>query len=104
MIAISARIDMDPADAERFLEAATPVVANTRVERGCTLYAITRDIVESHIFWISEEWDTDEDLYAHLRSAHIAEFLGRAAAMNMRSMDVRKYEVSSVGPLELPQD
>lgn len=103
MIAISARVELAPGDIDSYVQAAAPVVPVTREEKGCLLYAMARDIREDNVIWISEEWETEEDLFAHLRSDHIREFLARTETLEIRAMEVRKYEVSSVGPLEMPQ-
>ncbi len=103
MIAISARIELNPDHVEDFMEAVPDVVNETLKEPGCTRYAMARDICEPHAIWISEEWDSEESLNTHLASPHVARFLERLAPLEIRSMEARKYQVSSVGPMEAPQ-
>lgn len=102
MLAISARIELDPTSVDAYLEAAQPVISATRSEKGCNQYAFGRDVLEPNVIWICEEWESDADLDAHLRSEHIASFMAAVAELDIRSMDVKKYDVSSVGPVVPP--
>lgn len=103
MIAVSARVLLaSPQDTERFCELAVGLIEPTRQEPGCTLYAMARDIADDCVVWISEEWDSNAHLDAHLRTEHIAQFLGELANVNIVSMEDKKYEVSSVGHVEMP--
>ena len=104
MIAVTARVEVEPADADAFVAASAKLIEPTRAERGCTLYAMARDIVADNVVWISEEWDCDADLDAHLRSAHIKAFYVDIAPLRIRVLETRKYEVSSVGPVVMPAD
>ena len=103
MIAISARIEMDPADADAFAAEAAAITEQTRAEKGCLRYAFAREVGSAHVLWVAEEWDSEADLHAHLRSAHIRTFLERTAAMRRISMDARMYQVASVGPVTMPE-
>ena len=100
MLAISARIELAQKDMEAYTEQAKKIVAPTRKEKGCMLYAISTDINQANIIWINELWETEEDLFAHLATAHIAEFLEFCSGVEMIDLKVDRYEVSSVGPLE----
>lgn len=104
MLFISARLEIDPAHADAYIAAAEAIVAPTRAEKGCNVYAFSRDIVDSNIVWISEEWDSEEDLMAHLSTPHIADFLKKTQAFNILSMDARKYEIASVSPMGVPEN
>lgn len=101
MLAIIARMEINPGDMDRFVAAAQPLIAPTLEEKGCHVYAMARDICEENVVWISEQWESDEDLATHLRTPHIQEFVAITGSM-IRSLDARKYEVSSVGPVEVP--
>ncbi len=98
MIAIIARLEIEPSSIDEFIEAAKPTVTPTLQEKGCLLYSYGRDLVEDNVIWISEQWETEDDLNAHLQAPHIAEFLERTQGQIL-SMDDRKYEVSSWGPV-----
>ena len=40
---------------------------------------------------------------AHLKTPHVAAFLEACAALEILDMEVRRYEVSSVGDLVMPE-
>ena len=103
MIFISARIVMDPAHTETFIQAAQAIVEPTCQEKGCNLYSFARDITDKDTIWVSEEWETEADLDAHLKTDHIAMFMGQLAHMNLLSMDAKKYQIASVGPMVAPE-
>lgn len=104
MIAIIAKVELAAADADRYIAAARPLVAPTLKEQGCLLYAMARDICEPNVVWISEQWESQADLDAHLRTSHIKDFIATASTLEVLAMDARQYEVKSVGPVVMPQD
>lgn len=104
MIAITARVELAPASVEDYVEAAKTLVEPTREEKGCQLYAMARDICDPSVIWISEQWEAQADLDAHLRSPHIKRFLEQTGVMEVVSLDARQYEVTSVGPVKMPED
>lgn len=103
MIFINARIVVDPANIERFIEAAQLIVEPTRQEKGCNVYSFARDICQHNAVWISEEWESEEDLDAHLKTAHISAFVAKIPGMNLLSMDAKKYQIASVAPMNAPE-
>jgi quinol monooxygenase YgiN len=103
MLFISAKVELASAqEAARYAELASAIVEPTRAEKGCNLYAFSRDVSDDKVIWISEEWESEEDLTAHLKTQHIADFLVAIADVNMVAMDDRKYEISSVGHVIMP--
>ena len=102
MIAIAARIVLNPAHVEAFIAEATKLVAPTLKEPGCTWYSFARDICEPNVLRISEEWESEDHLQAHLRAPHIKAFLAAISTLELLEMVSRQYEVTSVGPVSLP--
>lgn len=105
MLVVSARVELaSKEDADKFCQLAKDLVGPTREERGCTLYAMARDIVDECVVWISEEWESEEDLTNHLKADHIVKFLGDLAEqVNLISMDDKLYDVASVGKVVMPE-
>ena len=103
MLAISARIELASKDMAAYVAGAKKIIEPTRAEAGCQLYAIAVDIEHANVIWITEQWESEEHLYDHLATPHIAEFLALCAAVEITGMDVIKYDVSAAGPLEIPQ-
>jgi quinol monooxygenase YgiN len=99
MIAISARITISPDFADAYAKAALAIIPATRKEAGCNYYAFGRDIEDSNVVLISEEWTSEQALRDHLKSPHITDFLEKTQSMKLQSVEVKKYDVSSVGGL-----
>lgn len=104
MIAIIARVELAPGSVEAYVAAAQPLVAPTVDEPGCQWYAMARDICDPNVVWISEQWESQAHLDAHLRSDHIRRFLEATASLDVIGLEPRQYEVSSVGPVQMPED
>ncbi|MFA7556007.1 MAG: putative quinol monooxygenase [Spongiibacteraceae bacterium] len=103
MIGISARVELAPADVTEYASYAKKIIPLTLAEKGCQLYGMAIDITNPNIIWISEEWDSESDLFAHLASPHILDFLAFTEKLNIVNMDVRKYDISAAGPLVVPE-
>jgi quinol monooxygenase YgiN len=99
MIAIAAKITLDPQSADTYIEAARQIIPLSRAEAGCNHYAFGRDVDHHNIIWITEEWTSEQALLDHLASPHIVAFLARTASMKLLAVDVKKYDVRSVGGL-----
>ena len=97
------RIQLSAESAPAYAEAAKAVVAATRQEDGCEWYGIASDVTDPYVVWISEQWASQAHLDVHLKTPHVAAFLEACAALEILDMEVRRYEVSSVGDLVMPQ-
>lgn len=105
MLAIIARYTFEnSAEATAFCAHAKTIVAASRAEKGCNYYAFGRDIADDAVVWISEEWESQQDLTTHLKAAHIADFLTKISEIKIVSEVSRQYEVSSVGPVVMPTE
>lgn len=104
MLAIIARVELAPGSVDAYVTAAQKLVAPTLKEQGCQLYAMSRDICDPNVIWISEQWASKADLDAHLRCPHIQEFLQVTASLEVVSLEPRQYEISSVGSVQMPED
>ena len=103
MLAISARIELAAKDMAAYIAAAQKIVAPTHEEPGCHLYAIAVDINLPNVIWITEQWENDDALLAHLGMPHIGEFMAFCGTVEITGMDVVRYDISAVGPLVLPE-
>lgn len=101
-LAIIARLEIDPVSIDSYVDAVHGVLAATRAEAGCQLYAFARDVEFPHVLWVSEEWESEEALSAHLHSPHITAFLRRTANMSILNQDVRKYQIAEIGTVVAP--
>ena len=102
-VSIIVRIQLSADSAAPYAEAAQAVVVATRQEDGCEWYGIATDVTDPCVVWISEQWTSQAHLDAHLKTPHVAAFLEACAALEILDMEVRRYEVSSVGDLVMPE-
>ena len=102
-VSVIVRIQLSAESAPAYAEAAKAVVAATREEAGCQWYGIAVDVADPCVVWVSEQWASQADLDAHLRTPHVAAFLEACSALEILDMEVRRYEVSSVGDLVMPE-
>jgi quinol monooxygenase YgiN len=103
MLAISARIELAPENAVAYVAAAQKIIEPTHAEPGCLLYSFAIDVTHSNVIWVTEQWQDEDDLWAHLGMPHIVEFLAFCETVEIIDMNVIKFEVSAAGPLELPE-
>jgi quinol monooxygenase YgiN len=62
----------------------------TRAEKGCVFYDLHENPADPNDLAFIEEWESDEDLEAHSRSAHIQDGRKRMPEV-MDLVDVRRY-------------
>lgn len=80
MILVTGTIDVDPAQRTAFIEAATTLMGPTRAEAGCEAYTFSADLEDEGRFHVSERWVSEPEMDAHMRSPHLAEFMGAVGA------------------------
>ena len=99
MLVIAGTISLDPAHRDAAIEAAKEMMAATLEEPGCISYAFSADLADPGEFRIFEEWQDQAALDAHFQMPHMASFQAKMGGFGIRGMDVKRYEVASVGPL-----
>ncbi len=99
MLVIAGHIRIDPARRDAAVAAAAEVQAETRKEPGCLSYAFSSDLDDEGLFHLFEEWESEDALDAHFATPHIAVFQGKVAGLGVKEMNVKRYEIASVGPL-----
>jgi quinol monooxygenase YgiN len=103
MLAISARIEIDPKDSAAYIAAAQKIIAPTHTEPGCLLYCFAVDIIHSNVIWVTEQWEDEAALINHLQMPYILEFLAFCETVSITDMNIIRFDVSAAGPLELPE-
>jgi len=99
MIVVAGYIRLAPGQRDQAVTAATEMMRHTRQEPGCQTYEFSADLVDPDRFRIFEEWDSPESLAAHFQTDHMRAFQTRMAQVKIEEMEVKRYEVSSVGPV-----
>jgi quinol monooxygenase YgiN len=99
MLVVAGVIQIDPARRTAGEAAFEKMRAATLNEEGCLEYQAYADRADPGTLFMFEKWKDQAALDAHFTSAHMAEFGAALAGLGVRGMDVRKYVVSSEGPV-----
>ena len=99
MIVVSGLIEVASESLETALAAARTMAAATREESGCLSYAFYTDIESPTRIRIFEEWESAAALERHFRAPHMAAFREALGGIEIRSREVKRYEVSAVSPM-----
>jgi quinol monooxygenase YgiN len=99
MIVVAGTITLDPAQRAAAETAFDAMRAATLAEPGCISYQAYADRSDAGTVFMFERWRSQEDLDAHFASPHMAEFGVALSRCGVKSMDVKKYVVSSEGPV-----
>ncbi|WP_428267920.1 putative quinol monooxygenase [Haliangium sp.] len=101
MIAIAGQLRLDPANHESAVTAIQAMMDATRKEAGCISYTVSADLGAPGVFYIFEEWDSDEAVAAHIKTPHMAALQQALGGLGVQELRLQRYEVSAVSPLTL---
>ncbi|MCR9135928.1 MAG: antibiotic biosynthesis monooxygenase [Alphaproteobacteria bacterium] len=99
MIVVTGTIELAPEDSETLIEPVIEVMRLTSAEKGCIVYRFYRDLENAALFRVYEEWESQADLDAHLKSAHIAEFGKALQSVRVVGRSLKVLEIESARPL-----
>ena len=99
MFVIAGHIRIDATNRDAAITGAKEMMDETLKEKGCLHYVISADVGDEGLFHLFEEWESQEALDAHFKSPHMAQFQKSLGSVGVKELKVRRYEVSSVGPL-----
>jgi quinol monooxygenase YgiN len=99
MLVVAGTITLDPAQRAEAEAAFDEMRAATLAEPGCISYEAYADRTDPGTMFIFERWKSQQDLDAHFATPHMAEFGVALSRCGVKSMDVKKYVVSSEGPV-----
>jgi len=99
MIVVAGTIQLDPAHKDAATAAAIEMMKATRAETGNIEYVFTWDLAEEGLVRVFEQWQDQAALEAHFEAPHMKAFIGKMGTLGIKGMDVKKYEIASVGPV-----
>jgi len=99
MIVVVARVSTDAERRDEMVRLGQTVAAASREEAGCLNYALYQNTESENDFVMVEEWEDDEALQRHFRTAHIAAFMGALPATLVAPPDVRFHTIESTRDL-----
>ena len=99
MIVVAGTATIHPEHWDKAVEQAQQMSAATEAETGCVSYRIYVHPIQHVTFFIFEEWENAEALAQHFQTPHLQAFSAYLASVVNGNLDIKRYEVSSVGPL-----
>ena len=97
MLVVAGTIQFDPAKRTELEAAFDRMRAASVAEPGCIAYDAYAHRSDPGTVFIFEKWKSQEALTTHFQTPHMAAFGAAIAGCGVKSMDVKKYEVSAEG-------
>ena len=91
MVVVMGTVRVDPDAIDRLRPAMEAMMAASRAEDGCLVYAYSLDLLEPGLVRVSELWTDRSSLEAHFKTAHMATWRA-ALAGQVRERDIKMYE------------
>ncbi len=102
-VLISGEIDLAPELRDQALREAAPFIDAALAEKGCVHYAWTADLNRPGRVNVFEEWESGEDLAAHLAGEPYRNMLGHLQGVGVKNAVTRKHRVNLSEPVYDPQ-
>jgi quinol monooxygenase YgiN len=99
LIVVVGQFDIHPEDAPAAAELMLVMMNETIKEQGCHHYAYSRDLSTPHRFQLSELWEDDAALAAHLRAEHTATYRTGLGKLRVQRRTVKRYDVANAKDL-----
>jgi len=97
MIVVITRMSVLPKKRLELTQTITSLSGFTRAEKGCAYCELCQNIEDENRLFLLEEWDTQENLMAHLKTEHFSVFLG---AMNILAQPYKRTLHTVFQPVE----
>jgi quinol monooxygenase YgiN len=98
-IIVLGQIDLQAEDAAAAEVLMRTMMNETIQEQGCIHYAYSRDLSAPHRFQLSELWESDESLAAHLKAAHTTTYRAGIGKLRVVKRSVKKFDVTNAKEL-----
>ncbi|CAH0993091.1 hypothetical protein SIN8267_03230 [Sinobacterium norvegicum] len=102
-ILIAGTVEIKAEDRQRALEQAAPLMAETRTQQGCRDYVWSADPTSETRIYVYENWDSVEDLAAHLAGTYYAQMLTLLGSFEVYNTVVSKFQTTKEEPVYDPQ-
>jgi quinol monooxygenase YgiN len=96
MTVVAGTVRVRPDKRDEAIRVALTMAKATQAESGCRTYRFYADLEDPSLFFIFEEWESEEALGAHFQTAHMAAFQAALPALVAGAPDIRFYNVESV--------
>jgi len=100
MIIVLGEITADAKAIEGARAALVKMQDETRKESGCISYGFSIDVGDASCIIIAERWKSMDDLNAHMKTPHMAEFGKAVGSIKPTGMSIKAYDIA--GEVKLP--
>ena len=101
-ILITGEVDLAPGQRDAALAGAKPFIDEALAEPGCRPYSWAADPYHPDRIHVFEQWDTAEELAAHLKAPSYFGMLGHLSQFGIAKAETRKYRYDLVEPVYGP--
>ena len=102
-ILIAGTVEMSPQDRDNALADAATLMAETRSQQGCVDYVWSADPTSDKRIYVFENWETTEDLAAHLTGPYYSRMLALLGKYEALNAQVSKFRVDLEEPVYDPE-
>ena len=81
-------------EVDRIIAAAKPLVTATRKDKGCLHYSYGRDVLDPTILHVTEKWQDEPSMRAHMSQEHTTDFLTFLRTVKIKAIDAKVYDAS----------
>ena len=99
MLIVHATIDVDPDHHDAVLAAAATQQDLCRAEDGCHRYDISADVADRGRFYVTELWEGDDAIGAHMKQPHMKDFGRALKAAGIKGSTATKYTITGESKL-----
>jgi len=99
VLIIAGSFRVAPPQRDAAIAAAREMMTETHKEKGCHAYVFSADLADPTLVHLFELWESAEHLHAHFVTPHMARFQAAIGTIKPRDFSVKRYEISSVGPV-----
>jgi quinol monooxygenase YgiN len=95
MTVVAGTVRVRPEKRDEAIRVALTMARATQAESGCRTYRFYADLEDPAVFFIFEEWESEEALGAHFQTEHMAAFQAALPELVAGPPDIRFYSVAS---------
>ncbi|HLQ37675.1 MAG TPA: putative quinol monooxygenase [Planctomycetota bacterium] len=92
-IRVVARAVARPEGRKQLQDALLACVPPTRKDPGCLRYDVTQSTTDPNEFVVLEEWRSEHDIEAHMRTTHVVALLAKVPALVTAPPEIKSYKV-----------
>ncbi len=92
MIIVSGTVQIRADRRAEAIRVAAKMAETTQEEPGCLSYRFSADLIDPNLFYIFEEWESDEALTRHFGTDHMREFQQTLPNLLAGAPSIKRYD------------